>query len=259
MSPLGQPGALSPVADAGFHVASAVCRVPSAVFHGTNAICHVSGRTFHAASPIFGVQVATLGVAFAVCHVVSPTFHVAFLIPGVVAGTFGVVFLACGVSRGRSVGAGLTTRSSEQAMAARFFCWLSLASPWPVAELGFVRLHNNHTTMKAAILLGAVLTLTQCSLVNAQAPSQTPLGFNSSLKPTLAAFTNLPKDLTFDELVRRAGQPDKEVGSGVFIWVYQLADGSTVSASSGDAKGKRIDAVTHVVGDQRTSLYIASR
>ena len=109
--------------------------------------------------------------------------------------------------------------------------------------------------MKVTTFLCPVLALALCPMATAQTSSPTPQAADTSMKPTLADFTDLPKDLTFDELVRHAGWPDKDVGSGVFIWVWHLADGSTVSASSGDSHGKRIDDITHIVGKQRTKLY----
>lgn len=108
-------------------------------------------------------------------------------------------------------------------------------------------------------LLGAVLMLALYPMARTQTFSPIPQATAPPTKPTLAAFTGLPKDLTFDELVRRTGRPDEEVGSGVFIWLYHLADGSTVFANSNDAHGKRIDGVTHVVGDQNTKLYPVSQ
>ena len=52
---------------------------------------------------------------------------------------------------------GLTTRSSEQRLAAGSFSWLSLSSPASVAELEFVRPLAAMTIKRLLILLGAVL------------------------------------------------------------------------------------------------------
>lgn len=110
--------------------------------------------------------------------------------------------------------------------------------------------------MKRILQLGAVTMMALCAM-NAQTPVSPLVTPPSAPRPTLTTFTNLPKILTYDELVRRAGPPDKDIGSGIFIWIYQLADGSTISASSGDADGKRINSVTHIARDRRTELYRA--
>lgn len=113
-------------------------------------------------------------------------------------------------------------------------------------------LGTGHTAMKTTMLLGTALMLFVCAAVNAQTPSQTPLGFNASLKPTLATFSGLPDGVTYPELVRRAGLPDKDVGSGIHIFMYQLADGSTVSVRTSDLIKLTI---THIAGTAHTQLY----
>lgn len=71
--------------------------------------------------------------------------------------------------------------------------------------------------------------------------------------PTLAAFSALPHDITFPELVRRVGESHDDIGSGVHIYRYLLPDGSTVLVGTPDRQ--RIIYVTHVSGAVRTPLF----
>lgn len=72
-------------------------------------------------------------------------------------------------------------------------------------------------------------------------------------RPTLASFSALPKVISFPELVRRVGEPDEDIGSGVYIFIYHLADGSKVSVYTVD--GKNIGDISHIVGTVSTRLY----
>lgn len=77
---------------------------------------------------------------------------------------------------------------------------------------------------------------------------------NSDKKPlTIASFSDLPDQLTFPDLVLRVGQPDEDVGSGVYLYVYHLGDGSNVIVASMD--GKTISSISHRVKHKSTQLW----
>lgn len=77
---------------------------------------------------------------------------------------------------------------------------------------------------------------------------------NSDKRPlTIASFSALPDQLTFPDLVLRVGPPDEDVGSGVYLYVYHLADGSDVIVGSND--GKTIRGITHRVKHKSTQLW----
>jgi hypothetical protein len=79
-------------------------------------------------------------------------------------------------------------------------------------------------------------------------------GGDGHQKPlTIEAFAKLPDDLTFPQLVHRVGEPDDDIGSGLFIYRYHLADGSFVVVSTGDRQ--RIGTITHIVGAEGTQLW----
>jgi hypothetical protein len=56
-------------------------------------------------------------------------------------------------------------------------------------------------------------------------------------------FKDITAKMTMIEVVRRCGIPDEHVGSGVYIFVYHLKDGSVVSISTPNLK--RIYGMTH--------------
>lgn len=55
----------------------------------------------------------------------------------------------------------------------------------------------------------------------------------------IECFRNLSRGISMEELVQHCGRPDEELGSGVYIFVYHLQDGSTVTL--GTPYLKRID------------------
>lgn len=50
---------------------------------------------------------------------------------------------------------------------------------------------------------------------------------------TLEPFRRLKLGMTRREVISRVGMSDKDIGSGIFIDVYKLSDGSTVTLGSG--------------------------
>ncbi|MGO9862063.1 MAG: hypothetical protein ACLPLR_00505 [Terriglobales bacterium] len=80
---------------------------------------------------------------------------------------------------------------------------------------------------------------------NAQAnsPSQpvTPQSIVKDLFPvapektqTVECFRSLTPEMSMYAVVQKCGRPDEEIGSGLYVFVYHLHDGSTVSISTPD-------------------------
>jgi hypothetical protein len=46
---------------------------------------------------------------------------------------------------------------------------------------------------------------------------------------SLACFRALKPEMSMYTVVQKCGRPDEELGSGIYIFVWHLADGSTVS------------------------------
>lgn len=66
-------------------------------------------------------------------------------------------------------------------------------------------------------------------------------------------FRSLTPQMSISMVVEKCGRPDEEIGSGIYIFVYHLQDGSTVSI--GTPSLNRIDYVVHTdASGKRTSL-----
>jgi hypothetical protein len=56
-------------------------------------------------------------------------------------------------------------------------------------------------------------------------------GTQGSDKPELADFDFLELGMSYDEIVSRVGEADRDIGSGVHLMVYELADGTEIVLS----------------------------
>ena len=96
-------------------------------------------------------------------------------------------------------------------------------------------------------LLHAVVLSVSCAFATEPAPPA------KSPRVTLAAFSGLPEGLSFPELIRQVGEPHEDIGSGLHIYRYPLADGSFVLVGTPDRQ--RILYITHLSGAARTQLF----
>jgi len=60
---------------------------------------------------------------------------------------------------------------------------------------------------------------------------------------TAECFRSLTPEMSMYAVVQKCGRPDEETGSGIYIFVYHLRDGSTVTIGTPDLY--RIDHVHH--------------
>lgn len=69
----------------------------------------------------------------------------------------------------------------------------------------------------------------------------------------LDCFRVLTRETSMDMVARICGRPDEEVGSGLYIFLYHMRDGSTVAIGTG-----RLDSILYVIhtdrSGQRSSL-----
>jgi hypothetical protein len=49
---------------------------------------------------------------------------------------------------------------------------------------------------------------------------------------SVACFRSLTPEMSIDMVVQRCGRPDEEIGSGLYVFVYHLRDGSSVTVST---------------------------
>ena len=103
--------------------------------------------------------------------------------------------------------------------------------------------------LKVCIILGFSLpiptladldtrTLTKKDLPQAMQPERIP-----STARSIAPFRLITDRLSMKQLVEVVGLPDKDIGSGIYIYVYNLNDRSQVRIGTPD--GKRILYVIH--------------
>ena len=72
--------------------------------------------------------------------------------------------------------------------------------------------------------------------------------FAIQLPPTarsINSFRRIDSRMSMKQIIRICGVPDKDVGSGIHIYVYNLSDGSLVRIGTPD--NKRLIYVTHVL------------
>jgi hypothetical protein len=49
--------------------------------------------------------------------------------------------------------------------------------------------------------------------------------------PSLSDFSFIDIGMSYDDIVERVGEPDRDVGSGVYLFVYDLNDGGEIMLS----------------------------
>lgn len=71
---------------------------------------------------------------------------------------------------------------------------------------------------------------------------------------TIERFRRIERRMSMKDVIKLCGQPDRDIGSGIHIYVYQLIDGSEVRVGTPD--DKKIIYVIHVMpdGDQSDLL-----
>jgi hypothetical protein len=68
----------------------------------------------------------------------------------------------------------------------------------------------------------------------------------------LAYFSLFDSRNTMMDVVRKCGTPDYDAGSGLYVFIYNLEDGSRIAVSTADLK--RLAAIGHLTVDGRTEL-----
>ncbi len=86
------------------------------------------------------------------------------------------------------------------------------------------------------------------------------LGFqitHTSETRTIKVFRSIKRRMSMKEVIRLCGEPDKDIGSGIHIYIYKLADGSVVRVGTPD--DKRIMYVVHVAANGKERYLLRSR
>ena len=82
-------------------------------------------------------------------------------------------------------------------------------------------------------LIVLISLLSACGVFNktipADLPALTPISTASQItNRKLTDFNFLEKGISYDEIVKRVGKEDKDIGSGLYLLEYSLADGSKI-------------------------------
>lgn len=72
---------------------------------------------------------------------------------------------------------------------------------------------------KMFVFISVVMMLLACS------------GEETRSKRTIEDFSFLKKGISYQQIVSTLGEPDKELGSGAYVYVYSLSDGTSVTLS----------------------------
>ena len=74
---------------------------------------------------------------------------------------------------------------------------------------------------------------------------------------TIKAFRSIKRRTSMKEVIRLCDEPDKDIGSGIHIYLYKLADGSLVQVGTPD--DKQIMYVMHVAANGKKRYLLKSR
>jgi hypothetical protein len=64
------------------------------------------------------------------------------------------------------------------------------------------------------------------------APDMRPLKIPPTAR-TIAPFRRIVKGMSMKQVIEIAGLPDRDIGSGIYIYIYNLADGSQIQIGCG--------------------------
>jgi hypothetical protein len=105
-----------------------------------------------------------------------------------------------------------------------------------------------HAVLAAVVLSSCIQLLAQKSIVercettpshpndSQPIPEQLKIPDAPKTARQVSCFTSFNKNSTMPDVVRKCGIPDKHMGSGFYIFVYYMADCSTVSVITPDLK-----------------------
>lgn len=74
---------------------------------------------------------------------------------------------------------------------------------------------------------------------------------------TIKVFRSIKRRMSMKEVIRLCGEPDKDIGSGIHIYIYKLADGSVVRVGTPD--DKQVMYVVHVAANGKERYLLRSR
>jgi len=73
-------------------------------------------------------------------------------------------------------------------------------------------------------------------------------------KQSIDCFRGLTPEMSMYAVAQKCGRPDESVGSGIYIFLWHMSDGSTVSI--GTSSLQRIDHVGHTDPSGKRSVFL---
>jgi len=104
-----------------------------------------------------------------------------------------------------------------------------------------------------------LLMLTFCITIECASTEQALAQQIPSTARAIEAFRRIQPQMSMEQIIEICGVPDEDIGSGIHIYVYKLADGSLVRIGTPDKK--RLIYVAHVLpnGEARSIIKIPER
>ncbi|MDQ3712162.1 MAG: hypothetical protein M3388_08095 [Acidobacteriota bacterium] len=88
--------------------------------------------------------------------------------------------------------------------------------------------------------------------------SQRHRASESFLKPrTIEMFRRIKRRMSMKQVIELCGEPDKDIGSGIHIYVFALADGSVVRVGTPD--DERIMYVVHMLANGKERYLLRNK
>ena len=106
------------------------------------------------------------------------------------------------------------------------------------------------------VLLIVLVPSLRRMLQTAQLPPQLRMPDAPATAREITPFLSTTRNMTMRDVVSRCGLPDEHQGSGIYIFIYHLNDGSTVAIGTGDLN--RLLYVQHINSSNETVDLLAS-
>src|SRR5438067_6794354 len=104
-----------------------------------------------------------------------------------------------------------------------------------------------------------LLMLTFCLTIECRSTEQALAQRTPPTARTIEVFHRIKRQMSMKQVIDICGVPDEDIGSGIHIYVYKLADGSLLRIGTPDKK--RLIYVAHVLpnGEARSIIQISER
>lgn len=110
--------------------------------------------------------------------------------------------------------------------------------------------------MVVCVLLAVLVPSLRRMRQSGQLPEQLRMPDAPATAREITPFLSITRNMTMFDVVRHCGLPDEHQGSGIYIFVYHLGDGSTVAVGTGNVD--HLSYVHHIKNSNETVDLLAS-